>query len=102
MHLVYIDDSKDDKTCCFSAIIIPAEKWSEALEQLIQFRRNMKFIYGVYTTIEFHATDWLGGRGNVAPKTVLRSERAKIFRMALRHFAKLPGGAPPVFKAGRA
>jgi Protein of unknown function (DUF3800) len=90
MHLVYVDDSKDEKTCCFSAIIIPAEQWSKALEHLIHLRRTMKAVDGIYTTIELHATDWLGGRGNVAPVKVLRSRRAAIFRIALRHFAKLP------------
>lgn len=90
MHLVYVDDSKDEKTCCFSAIIIPAERWSDALQHLIDFRRAIKAFYGVYTSIELHATDWLGGRGNVAPKKILRSKRADIFRIALRHYAQLP------------
>lgn len=90
MHLVYIDDSKDEKTCCFSAIILPAERWADALEHLIQCRRSLKKIHGIYTSIELHATDWLGGRGNVAPHKVLRSDRAMIFRMMLRQIAKLP------------
>lgn len=93
MHLVYIDDSKDDASCCFSAIIIPSERWNEALEHLIAFRRKIKESHGVYTTIELHATDWLGGRGNVAPQTVRRDERAIIFRDALEHFTALPGAA---------
>lgn len=91
MHLVYLDDSKDEKSCCFSAIILPADRWADALDHLIAFRRTIKASHGIYTTIELHATDWLGGRGNVAPKTVLRSERAVIFRQALEHFANLPG-----------
>lgn len=90
MHLVYVDDSKDDKTCCFSAIIIPADRWSDALDHLIHLRRTMKSVDGIYTTIELHATDWLGGRGNVAPTKILRSRRAAIFRIVLRHIAKLP------------
>jgi hypothetical protein len=91
MHLVYVDDSKDEKTCCFSAIIIPAEKWADGLDHLLEMRRALKRVYGVYTTVEFHATDWLGGRGNVATKKLLRSDRAHIFRFALRHIAKIPG-----------
>lgn len=90
MHLVYIDDSKDEGSCCFSAIIIPAERWSEALDHLIAFRRQIKQSHGIYTTIELHATDWLGGRGTIAPHTVKRDERAKIFQAALRHFTGLP------------
>lgn len=90
MHLVYIDDSKDEKTCCFSAIILPAEQWAASLDHLISFRRGLKNLYGVYTTVELHATDWLGGRGNVAPTRLLRSQRAALFRLALKHIAKLP------------
>lgn len=90
MHLVYVDDSKDDQSCCFSALILPADRWIEALDHLIAFRRAIRQSHGIYTTIELHATDWIGGRGNVAPQTILRSERAIIFRQALVHFAELP------------
>lgn len=91
MHLVYIDDSKDEQSCCFSALILPADRWMEALDHLIAFRRSIKAEHGIYNTIELHATDWLGGRGNVAPHTVRRDVRAQIFRQALRHFTGLPG-----------
>jgi hypothetical protein len=90
MHLVYIDDSKDEASCCFSAIILPSVRWSDALDHLIAFRRSIKDSHGVYSRIELHATDWLGGRGNVAPKTIMRSERAVLFRRALEHIALLP------------
>ena len=90
MHLVYVDDSKDEQSCCFSALILPADRWAEALDHLIAFRRGIKASHGVYTTIELHATDWLGGRGNVAPTTIRRDERAVIFRQALEHFTELP------------
>lgn len=90
MHLVYIDDSKDEKTCCFSAIILPAALWVDALDHLLAFRRAIKASHGVYMQLEMHATDWLGGRGNVAPQTIVRSERAIIFREALQHIALLP------------
>ena len=90
MHLVYIDDSKDEASCCFSAIIIPAVRWSDALNHLIAFRRSIKDSHGVYVRIELHATDWLGGRGNIAPTTVMRSERAVLFRKALEQIALIP------------
>lgn len=90
MHLVYIDDSKDEQSCCFSAIIIPADRWLEALDHLVAFRRAIKASHGVYSTIELHATDWIGGRGNVAPSTIRRDERARIFQSALQHITQLP------------
>jgi len=91
MHLVYIDDSKDEQSCCFSAIILPALRWLEALDHLIAFRRQIRDQHGIYMNIEMHATDWIGGRGNIAPNTIRRDVRAVIFRQALRHFTGLPG-----------
>lgn len=90
MHLVYIDDSKDEQSCCFSAIILPAIRWADALEHLLAFRRAIKASHGIYIKLELHATDWLGGRGNVAPNPIMRSERGAIFREALRQIALLP------------
>jgi hypothetical protein len=90
MHLVYIDDSKDERSCCFSAIILPAIRWADALDHLLAFRRLIRDRHGVYIKLELHATDWLGGRGNVAPETIRRNERAVIFRQALEHIALLP------------
>lgn len=90
MHLVYVDDSKDENSSCFSAIILPVSRWNEALDHLIAFRRAIKASHGIYTTIELHATDWIGGRGNIAPQTVRRDERAGLFKDAMRHIAKLP------------
>jgi Protein of unknown function (DUF3800) len=90
MHLVYVDDSKDDKSVCFSAIVIPSEQWLKAFDQLIAMRREMKNSHGIYTRIELHATDWLGGRGNVAPQTVVRSERKKLFDAVLKEVTSLP------------
>lgn len=90
MHLVYVDDSKDEKSICFSAIMIPATKWLEAFDHLVAMRRSMKATHGIYTRLELHATDWLGGRGNVAPETVRRSERMALFNYVLDELVKLP------------
>lgn len=90
MHLVYIDDSKDSKSICFSGLMLPADRWLEAFDFLIAMRREMKKSHGIYTRTELHATDWLGGRGNVAPSTVVRSERMKLFDFVLEQLVKLP------------
>lgn len=90
MHLVYVDDSKDGKSLCFSAIMIPAPKWLEAFDMLVAMRQGMKQSHGIYTRTELHATDWLGGRGNVAPATVPRIERMKLFDSVLDTIVKLP------------
>lgn len=90
MHLVYMDDSKDERHSCFSALIMPADRWQEALDYLIAFRRRLKAERGIFTTIELHATDWLGGRGRVANRTVRRDERAEVYVEFLRCIAGLP------------
>ena len=90
MYLVYIDDSKDDKSVCFSGIMIPADEWLKAFDFLIDVRRKMKASHGIYTRLELHATDWLGGRGSVAPTPVMRSERMKLFEFVLEQIVKLP------------
>jgi hypothetical protein len=90
MHLVYIDDSKDGKEICFSALIIPAERWLAAFNQLLEMRRKMKRQAGVYINKELHATDWVGGRGNVAPQVITREKRVKIFNWVLDEITQLP------------
>jgi hypothetical protein len=90
MHLVYIDDSKDEKNICFSAIMIPAEKWLEAFDHLVRLRKLMKEHAEVYIKTELHATDWLGGRGNVSPKTIKRTKRVEMFNWVLDEIVKLP------------
>jgi hypothetical protein len=91
MHLVYVDDSKDEKSVCFSAIVIPATLWLEALDHLIGVRQVMKASDGIYTRVELHATDWLGGRGSVAPHTVVRMDRMRLFNFVLSAVVRLPG-----------
>ena len=90
MHLVYIDDSKDSKSVCFFGVMLPVVQWLPAFDLLIDMSRQMKKSHGIYTRLELHATDWLGGRGTVAPVTVLRSERIKLFDYVLEQIVKLP------------
>lgn len=90
MHLIYIDDSKDKALCCFSALCIPADQWFQALNQLIEFRRSIRKSDGIYQSIEMHATDWIGGRGNIAHEFIRKGIRARIFRSFLEEIVKLP------------
>lgn len=90
MHLVYIDDSKDEKAVCFSALIIPADRWLESFNWLVAVRREMKKSPGIYTRLELHATDWLGGRGTVAPTTIPRVTRVSLFNYVLDRIIELP------------
>jgi hypothetical protein len=90
MHIVYIDDSKDGKAVCFSALMIPAADWLSALDHLVDMRQAMKKSDGIYVRKELHATDWLGGRGHIAPQAVNRLDRMRLFNFALGEIAKIP------------
>jgi hypothetical protein len=62
-----------------------------SLDHLIGMRRAMRASDGVFNSIELHATDWLGGRGNVAPAVVPKGARARLFNFALSSIALMPG-----------
>jgi hypothetical protein len=91
MHLVYIDDSQSNSRVYYSALIIPAELWQRALDHQLVFRRLMKTQHGIYVKKEMHATEWLGGRGKIAPQLVSKQIRAQLFRDFLTHLTKMPG-----------
>ena len=50
----------------------------------------MKRHAGVYIKTELHATDWVGGRGNVSDRTIKREKRVEIFNWVLQQIVKLP------------
>ena len=91
MYLVYIDDSKDDKNVCFSALMIPINRWLDAFDHLQGMRRSLKASDGIYIRKELHATDWLGGRGRIAPTPVPKGARARLFHYIVSSIALLPG-----------
>ena len=48
MHLVYIDDSRDEALCVCTALAIPAEERRRAFQQVRQFRQELKRRDGIY------------------------------------------------------
>ena len=91
MHFVYIDDSGDEKTRAFSAVAIPAENWKSVFAAIKQYRRDLKANHQIFATVEWHATDFVGGRGRIAPVPIPKGLRCAIFRDALCMVANLPG-----------
>ncbi len=90
MFLVYMDDSGDEYHRCFSALMIHESVWREALGKIRDYRRNLKISDGVFVTKEFHATDFVAGRGRIASSVVTKARRNEIFRETLRLVATLP------------
>lgn len=93
VYLVYIDESRDTERYVgvFSALAIPVINWHEAIKQVIALRRELKQTDGIYIKKEFHASDFVGGRGKLAPDTVTKYRRCEIFKEVLRRVAALPG-----------
>jgi hypothetical protein len=88
--LVYIDESRDEQICVFSALAIPANEWRNAFEQVRQFRRELKKSDGIYVYAELHAWKFVSGRGMIADRVVAKGHRCQIFKDALRRVANLP------------
>lgn len=91
MHLVYIDDSKDEHLECFSAISIPEDNWSACLTHLIGVRQQLRDSDGLFTRKELHATDFVGGRGRIAHTVIPKARRAALFDFILTTTAFMPG-----------
>ena len=95
VYLIYIDESQDMErgVGVFSALAIPVINWHEAIEQVIALRRELKQTDEIYINKEFHASDFVGGRGKLTPDTVIvtKYRRAEIFKEVLRRVAALPG-----------
>jgi Protein of unknown function (DUF3800) len=89
MHFVYIDDSKDNKLACFSALIVPVESWNDCLNRLLAIRRIMKQSDGVPLRMEMHTTDWLGGKGRLV-RHLNKTDRVRLYNYFLAGITMLP------------
>ena len=83
MHLVYIDDSKDEELCIFSALAISATLWQGAFEQVRNFRHELRKSDGIYVYKELHAWEFVSGRGRIADRMVPKGRRCQLFKEAL-------------------
>jgi len=91
MHLIYVDDSRDEQLCVFSALALPIDQWHCDFRQVREFRRDLRRIYGIYVYKELHAWKFISGRGRPSDRIVTKGQRAAIFRRALEVMTGLPG-----------
>lgn len=91
MHLVYIDDSRDEHLCAFSALAIPEAQWNDAFSQIRDFRRPLKKNDGIFVYAELHAWKFVSGRGRISSKIVTKWRRCQIFQETLVLITQLPG-----------
>jgi hypothetical protein len=92
MWLVYIDDSRDENFSVFSALAIHSSVWKDCFVKFREYRRLMKNNFGILIYKEWHATDFVAGRGRISPKgtTVSKFHRSKIFLDTLSFVADWP------------
>jgi hypothetical protein len=91
MHLIYIDDSRDEELCVFSALAVPSDTWNDAFQQFKTFRHGIRLDSGIYIHKELHAWKLVSGRGQIADRVVPKARRCAIFKEALVTTAALPG-----------
>ncbi len=89
-HLIYIDDSRDERLCAFSALAVPVEGWFETFQRVKEHRRDLKESDGIYPYKELHAWKFVSGRGQISDRRISKSRRCAIFKDALRLTASLP------------
>jgi hypothetical protein len=91
MHLIYIDDSADEKLSVYSALAIPTTDWRAAFQQIREYRRTLRQAYGIYVYKELHAWRFVSGRGKISDRVIFRHQRVAIFNEMLDLMTKLPG-----------
>jgi uncharacterized protein DUF3800 len=91
VHFVYMDDSGDETIRAYAALAVADVDWKNVFAQIKAYRRELKKQYGIFVTEEFHATDFVGGRGRISPQIVAKGTRCRLFRETLTFIAKLPG-----------
>lgn len=92
-EIAYIDESYDSSQFVMSALIVPEADWRSGFAHLQNYRRDLKARHGIFTSKEFHATEFVAGRGRLAPKPIPKGLRAHLFKEYLAMLAGLPGAA---------
>ncbi len=91
MYLAYIDDSRDERLCVFSALLIPDYQWRNCFGVIKNLRKNLKQSDGISIHSEFHAWKFVSGRGNLgANKIIGKWRRAQIFKQTLNTISTMP------------
>lgn len=91
MHLIYIDDSKDEKLAIFSGIAIPEDQWLACYRLLKEYRHRLKDKFGIYLHKEFHAWEFISGRGKISDTIVTKYQRCTIFKELMTLVSNMPG-----------
>lgn len=97
MHLIYIDESKDNLTrphkAIYSGLCIEASVWRSVHEHIREYREHLRATRGIFLKTELHASPFLRGKGRIADHPITIPERAEIFVETINFIADM-GGNP--------
>ena len=92
MYLIYIDDSKDEQLCVFSALAVPVIEWRNVFQRIKAYRKALQDFYTISIYYELHAHKFVKGEGSLgSTKIVPKGLRCQIFKDTLHFITTLPG-----------
>jgi hypothetical protein len=96
VRLFYVDDSGNEGITTFSAVSVPVQAWTTALDAWLGWRRHLHTVHGIDVRSRLHAADWLAARGRPASDLGAAINRSKPIRWrefvsALDAVAAMPG-----------
>ena len=87
MHIAYVDDSRDSNICVCTALVVPDTSWRPVFDAIKTYRSDLKRSEGFFTRKEWHATEFVSGRGRIADRIIPKGRRAQVFGDTLRLLA---------------
>ena len=88
MYLVYVDESGDTgltgsptQFFALSALVVHESQWRRLLDEVLQFRSNMRNFYGLKLREEIHAAQFFSKPGKLA--RIPKHERLQICKRAI-------------------
>lgn len=95
MYLAYVDESGDPglvksptRFFVLSALVVHELSWRASLDELIEFRRQLKTRYKLRLRDEMHAGKWL--QRSSEPKGIAKHDRLEILRRTADKLAQIP------------
>jgi hypothetical protein len=89
-EIAYIDESYDETTFAMSALVVDTSRWREVFEAVKDHRSQFKQVYGIFTSKELHALQFVSGRGRIADRMIPKGLRARLFHETMDLIATMP------------
>jgi hypothetical protein len=94
MYFAYIDESGDtgaggSRTYVLACVLVDADDWPDRFDRLIDFRRNLRDLFGLPVRAEIKANYLLRNGGPFRALGLSESARFAIYRQTMRLHAKL-------------